>query len=92
MAGAAESGKQDGNFSQMHYARQSVTTGEMQYIAHREKLAPELVRDEVARGRMIIPRTSTIPNWSRWRLAWRRSARSTPTSETRPSPRTLKKS
>ncbi len=27
----------DGNFSQMHYARQGVTTDEMRYIAHREK-------------------------------------------------------
>ncbi|MGA8503534.1 MAG: thiamine biosynthesis protein ThiC, partial [Candidatus Sulfotelmatobacter sp.] len=28
----------DGNFSQMHYARQGVVTEEMGYIAHREKL------------------------------------------------------
>src|SRR5882724_6111848 len=45
----------DGNFSQMHYARKGVITEEMEYIAHKEKLTPELVRDEVARGRMIIP-------------------------------------
>src|SRR6201984_1508058 len=45
----------DGNFSQMHYARQGVITEEMGYVAHRENLSPELVRDEVARGRMIIP-------------------------------------
>jgi phosphomethylpyrimidine synthase len=44
-----------GNFSQMHYARKSVITEEMAYIAHKEKLSAELVRDEVARGRMIIP-------------------------------------
>ena len=43
------------NFSQMHYARQGVITEEMEYVAQREKLAPELVRDEVARGRAIIP-------------------------------------
>jgi phosphomethylpyrimidine synthase len=43
------------NFSQMHYARQGVITEEMQYVAQREKLMPELVRDEVARGRAIIP-------------------------------------
>src|SRR5438067_2310016 len=41
--------------TQMHYARQGVVTGEMEYIAAREKLSPELVRSEVARGRMIIP-------------------------------------
>src|SRR5579864_8265399 len=45
----------DGNFSQMHYARQGVITEEMSFIAHKEKLTPELVLDEVARGRMIIP-------------------------------------
>jgi phosphomethylpyrimidine synthase len=41
--------------TQMHYARQGVVTGEMQYVARRESLAPELIRSEVARGRMIIP-------------------------------------
>ena len=41
--------------TQMHYARNGVVTEEMEYVAKREKLAPELVRDEVARGRMIIP-------------------------------------
>src|SRR6267154_1685241 len=50
-----------GNFSQMHYARQGVITEEMGYIAHREKLAPELMRDEVARGRMIIPANINHP-------------------------------
>src|SRR5882672_7838917 len=45
----------NGNFSQMHYARKGVITEEMKYIAGKEKLMPELVRDEVARGRMIIP-------------------------------------
>src|SRR6202795_4100058 len=52
----------DGNFSQMHYARQAVITDEMRYIAHREKLTPELVRDEVARGRMITPANITHPH------------------------------
>src|SRR5258708_26734138 len=51
----------DGNFSQMHVARQGVTTEEMRYIALREKIAPELVRDEVARGRMIIPANINHP-------------------------------
>ena len=39
----------------MHYARKGQITGEIEYVARRERLAPELVRDEVARGRMIIP-------------------------------------
>src|SRR5882757_7156234 len=43
------------NMSQMHFARQGIITEEMEYIAKREHLAPELVRSEVARGRMIIP-------------------------------------
>src|SRR5579864_843456 len=51
----------DGNFSQMHYARKGVITEEMGYVAHREKIAPELVRDEVARGRMIIPANVNHP-------------------------------
>ena len=45
----------DSNLSQMHYGRQGRITEEMEYVATRERLAPELVRDEVARGRMIIP-------------------------------------
>src|SRR5579871_2921096 len=43
------------NMSQMHLARQGVITEEMQYVAKREKLEPELVRGEIARGRAIIP-------------------------------------
>ena len=45
----------------MHYARKGLITEEMSYVAHREKLAPELVRDEVARGRMIIPANINHP-------------------------------
>jgi phosphomethylpyrimidine synthase len=45
----------DGNFSQMHYARRGEITEEMRYVALRENVAPEFVRDEVARGRAIIP-------------------------------------
>src|SRR5580700_1204484 len=43
------------NVSQMHLARQGVISEEMQYVAQREKLEPELVRSEIARGRAIIP-------------------------------------
>ncbi|MFT7667542.1 MAG: phosphomethylpyrimidine synthase [Planctomycetota bacterium] len=45
----------DGNFSQMHYARQGVITEEMAYIAAREDCEAEFVREEVATGRAIIP-------------------------------------
>ena len=41
--------------TQMHYARKGLVTEEMEYVARRERVSPELVRDEVARGRMIIP-------------------------------------
>ncbi len=41
--------------TQMRYARQGVVTEEMAYVAERESVEPELVRSEVARGRMIIP-------------------------------------
>src|SRR4029077_135408 len=41
--------------TQMHYARQGTVTGEMEYVAHRENVGPELIRAEIARGRMIIP-------------------------------------
>ena len=41
--------------TQMRYARQGVVTEEMEHVAKRENLAPELVRSEVALGRMIIP-------------------------------------
>ena len=43
------------NMSQMHLARLAVITEEMDYVAKRERLEPELVRSEVARGRCIIP-------------------------------------
>src|SRR5438477_12113801 len=41
--------------TQLHYARKGLVTQEMEFIASRERLAPELIRSEVARGRMIIP-------------------------------------
>jgi phosphomethylpyrimidine synthase len=43
------------NVSQMHYARRGITTPEMEHVAKREKVAVELVRSEIARGRMIVP-------------------------------------
>ena len=43
------------NVSQMYYARQGMVTEEMQHVAEWEHLPAELIREEVARGRMIIP-------------------------------------
>ncbi|MGL4551836.1 MAG: phosphomethylpyrimidine synthase ThiC, partial [Gemmataceae bacterium] len=41
--------------TQMEAARKGQVTPEMEFVAQREDLAPELIRDEVARGRMVIP-------------------------------------
>ena len=76
--------KAGGNLSQMHYARRGIITPEMEYVATRENLGrerlreyardgesfgaaipdyvtPEFVRDEVARGRAIIPNNVNHP-------------------------------
>ena len=45
----------DGNNTQMHYARQGLITEEMRFVAIRENVKPEFVRDEIAAGRAIIP-------------------------------------
>jgi phosphomethylpyrimidine synthase len=58
-AEAAQSG--DDNVSQMHYARKGLITEEMLFVAEKEKLSPELVRDEIAAGRMIIPANINHP-------------------------------
>jgi phosphomethylpyrimidine synthase len=47
--------KDDEIRTQMHYARRGVITEEMLYVARREQLEPEVVRSEIARGRLIIP-------------------------------------
>ena len=47
--------------SQLAYARRGEITPEMAYIATREGLPPEFVRDEVARGRAIIPANVNHP-------------------------------
>jgi phosphomethylpyrimidine synthase len=41
--------------TQLHFARKGEVTPAMRRVAERERLAPELVRDEVARGRLVIP-------------------------------------
>jgi phosphomethylpyrimidine synthase len=46
---------QPGNRTQLHYARRGVLTEEMRFVAIRENVSPELVRDEIARGRAILP-------------------------------------
>ena len=41
--------------TQMSHARQGEITDAMRFVAAREELAPETVRAEVARGRLVIP-------------------------------------
>jgi phosphomethylpyrimidine synthase len=47
--------------TQMHYARRGEVTPEMEFVALREGVDPELVRAEVARGRAIIPANVNHP-------------------------------
>src|SRR5438270_6649082 len=41
--------------TQLEAARKGTLTPEMQYVARREDIDAELIRSEVARGRMVIP-------------------------------------
>ncbi|MED1015739.1 phosphomethylpyrimidine synthase ThiC [Bacillus atrophaeus] len=54
----AKTGK---NVTQMHYAKKGIITSEMEFIAIREHVSPEFVRDEVASGRAIIPSNVNHP-------------------------------
>lgn len=54
----AKSGR---NVTQLHYARKGIITPEMEFIAIREGMSPEFVRDEVAAGRAIIPANINHP-------------------------------
>ncbi|MED2978762.1 phosphomethylpyrimidine synthase ThiC [Bacillus swezeyi] len=49
------------NVTQLHYARKGIITPEMEFIAIREHISPEFVRDEVASGRAIIPSNINHP-------------------------------
>lgn len=61
--------KSGANVTQMHYARKGIVTPEMHYVAIRENqrqqgashITPEFVRDEIARGRAIIPSNINHP-------------------------------
>ena len=53
--------KAGGTVTQLHYARKGVITPEMEFIAVREGFDADFVRDEVARGRAIIPSNINHP-------------------------------
>ena len=55
MPSTARQARGDQRPTQLHYARRGVVTEEMAYVAAREKMDPEFVREEIARGRAIIP-------------------------------------
>ena len=47
--------RRDDNLSQLHCARKGEITEEMRFVAVRESVPPEFVRDEIAAGRAILP-------------------------------------
>jgi phosphomethylpyrimidine synthase len=47
--------------TQLHYARRGEITPEMEFVARRENMAAETVRDEIARGRAILPSNVNHP-------------------------------
>ncbi|WP_024795820.1 phosphomethylpyrimidine synthase ThiC [Tomitella biformata] len=51
----------DGAATQLAWARAGIITDEMRYCAAREGVSPDLVRDEVARGRAVIPANHKHP-------------------------------
>ncbi|WP_062990294.1 phosphomethylpyrimidine synthase ThiC [Nocardia anaemiae] len=51
----------DGPPTQLAWARRGIITPEMRFIAAREGVTPELVRDEVAAGRAVIPANHKHP-------------------------------
>ena len=53
--------KPGANVTQMHYARRGEITPEMEFVALREGVKPEFVRDEIARGRAVLPTNVNHP-------------------------------
>ncbi|MGH8930720.1 MAG: phosphomethylpyrimidine synthase ThiC [Egibacteraceae bacterium] len=47
--------------TQLHYARRGEVTPEMEFVAVREDVTAEYVRDEIARGRAILPSNVNHP-------------------------------
>ncbi|WP_461201230.1 phosphomethylpyrimidine synthase ThiC [Anoxybacillus sp. TBDG-1] len=47
--------------TQMHYAKRGIITPEMEFVAIREQMNPEFIRQEVAAGRAIIPANINHP-------------------------------
>jgi phosphomethylpyrimidine synthase len=54
-------GREGVSVTQLAYARRGEITPEMEFVAIREGVAPEFVRDEIARGRAILPNNVNHP-------------------------------
>jgi phosphomethylpyrimidine synthase len=54
-------GRRGPNVTQLHYARRGIVTPEMEFVALREKVSPETVREEIAHGRAILPANRRHP-------------------------------
>jgi phosphomethylpyrimidine synthase len=50
-----------GAVTQLAYARRGLITPEMEFVAVRERVSPEVVRDEIACGRAILPANVNHP-------------------------------
>ncbi|OLS38706.1 phosphomethylpyrimidine synthase ThiC [Alkalihalophilus pseudofirmus] len=53
--------KAGNNVTQLHYAKKGMITPEMEFVAIREQVSPEFVREEIALGRAIIPNNINHP-------------------------------
>ncbi|KRV47247.1 phosphomethylpyrimidine synthase [Wenjunlia vitaminophila] len=51
----------DGAVSQLAYARRGLITAEMEFAALREGVAPQVVREEIAAGRAVLPANVNHP-------------------------------
>ncbi len=61
-SGRATRRAQDGRaVTQLAYARRGQVTPEMEFVALREGVSPSYVRDEVARGRAVLPANANHP-------------------------------
>ncbi|MEE2703415.1 MAG: phosphomethylpyrimidine synthase ThiC [Myxococcota bacterium] len=49
------------NVTQLHYARRGIVTSEMEFVALREQVDPDFVREEIAAGRAILPANVNHP-------------------------------
>ncbi|NGN68780.1 phosphomethylpyrimidine synthase ThiC [Streptomyces sp. A7024] len=54
-------GRDGAAVTQLAYARRGEITAEMEYVAIRENVAPEFVRDEIAAGRAVLPANVNHP-------------------------------